>query len=118
MGNVGYVGMAVIALLLVPIIFNPANYYLHYFCLLPLLADELGVRAEGEKWMTERDATRWLLALGVCIAQYWTVLERDETLHFRYATALYFAAMGHLLVNILLQNAERDGPATVTASER
>ena len=105
--------MAVIALLLVPIIFNPANYYLHYFCLLPLLADELRVRDEGEKWMTERDAVRWLLALGVCIAQYWTVLERDETLHFRYATALYFAAMGHLLVNILLQNAEHAGPATL-----
>jgi hypothetical protein len=99
--------MAVIALLLVPIIFNPANYYLHFFCLLPLVANDLRPRALGEPWMTARDAASWLSALGVCAAQYWTVLERDETLHFRYATALYFAAMAFLLANVIRQNSER-----------
>jgi hypothetical protein len=108
--------MAVVALLLVPIIFNPANYYLHFFCLLPLIADEVRVRVGDERWMTERDATNWLLVLGVCVVQYWTVLERDDTLHFRYATALYFASMAHLLYNLIRQNAERAAAAPSTAA--
>ena len=102
--------MAVIALLLVPVVFNPANYYLHFVCLMPLVADELRAPAEGEPFMTERDAVTWLLWLGVCAAQYWTVLERDDTLHFRYSTVLYFAAMAHLLLNVIRQNAERARP--------
>jgi hypothetical protein len=109
--------MAVIALLLVPVIFNPANYYLHFFCLLPLVADELRVSADGGRWMTERDAASWLAVLGVCVAQYWTVLERDDTLHFRYATVLYFAAMAFLLVNNMRQNAEREVARPLTAAE-
>jgi hypothetical protein len=108
--------MAVIALLVVPIIFNPANYYLHFFCLLPLVADELRPRAEGERWLTASDAATWLVVLGVCVAQYWTVLEPDETLHFRFATALYFAAMAFLLVNTIMQNAERAQAAHINRS--
>ena len=99
--------MAVLALLLVPIIFNPANYYLHFFCLLPLLADELRPRAAGERWMTPSDAATCLVVLGLCVAQYWTVLEPDETLHFRFQTVLYFAAMAFLIANTIWQNAQR-----------
>ena len=102
--------MAVIALLLVPVVFNPANYYLHFVCLLPLVSDEVRVRAEGEPFMRERDAVNWLLWLGVCVAQYWTVLEHDEALHFRYSTVLYFGAMAHLLLNIIRQNADAKLP--------
>jgi hypothetical protein len=98
---------AVLALLLVPVIFNPANYYLHFVCLMPLLSDELRARAEGEPFMRESVARNWLVWLGVCVAQYWTVLVRDDSLHFRYSTALYFAAMVYVLVNTLRQNAER-----------
>ncbi|HMI88266.1 MAG TPA: hypothetical protein VK550_29485 [Polyangiaceae bacterium] len=108
---------AVIALLLVPIIFNPANYYLHYVCLLPLLANELRARAQGEAWMTESDAPVWLAVLGVCAAQYWTVLEHDETLHFRYATVLYFAVMAFLLMHAIRQNAEPAATAKLEAAE-
>jgi hypothetical protein len=89
--------MAVIAMLLVPVIFNPSNYYLHFVCLLPLLADEIRTAQSDESWMTAPHATAWLVVLGMCVAQYWTVLERDETLHFRFATVLYFAAMALLL---------------------
>jgi hypothetical protein len=66
--------------------------------------------------MTERDATNWLLVLGVCVVQYWTVLERDDTLHFRYATALYFGSMAHLLYNLIRQNAERAAAAPSAAA--
>lgn len=99
--------MAVLALLLVPIIFNPANYYLHYFCLLPLLSDDLRPRAADEPWLTTSDTASLLAVLGLCVAQYWTVLEPDETLHFRYATVLYFAVMAFLIANTIRQNAAR-----------
>jgi hypothetical protein len=99
--------IAALALLLVPVIFNPANYYLHFICLLPVISDDLGSPSEGKPWMTAPDATRWLLLLGLCVAQYWTVLEHDETLHFRFATVLYFAVVLHLLFNMLRQNAQQ-----------
>jgi hypothetical protein len=108
---------AILALLLVPIVFNPANYYLHFFCLVPLLGDELRLRTNVARWLPERDATIWIVSLGVCVAQYWTVLERDETLHFRYATVLYFTATVYLLVSALRQNAERAAGPRVAASE-
>jgi hypothetical protein len=106
--------LAVLALLLVPVIFNPANYYLHFVCLMPLLSDEQRGRAEGESFMTESDARNWLAWLGVCVAQYWTVLERDDALHFRYSTVLYFAGMVYTLVNTLRQNA--DGASRVATA--
>ena len=107
--------IAALALLLVPLVFNPANYYLHFICLLPVISDDLGSSSEGKPWMTAPDATRWLLLLGVCVAQYWTVLERDETLHFRFATVLYFAVVLHLLFNMLRQNAQRAESPIVAA---
>ena len=99
--------MAVIAMLLVPVIFNPSNYYLHFVCLLPLVADEIRTAKSDETWMTASHATVWLVVLGMCVAQYWTVLERDETLHFRFATVLYFAAMTLLLGLTTRPNAAR-----------
>jgi hypothetical protein len=96
--------MAVLALLLVPIIFNPANYYLHFVCLLPLVSDDLRPHDDDTPWMSMRDAGNWLAMLAVCVAQYWTVLERDDTLHFRFQTVLYFAAMAHYLFNATYRN--------------
>jgi hypothetical protein len=104
--------MAVLAMLLVPVIFNPANYYLHFVCLLPLLADEIRTAKGDERWMSASHATAWLVVLGMCVAQYWTVLERNETLHFRFATVLYFAAMALLLGLTSRPSAE---PATMPA---
>jgi hypothetical protein len=99
--------MAVVAMLLVPVIFNPSNYYLHFVCLLPLLADEIRTAKSDESWMTASHATALLVVLGMCVAQYWTVLERDETLHFRFATVLYFAAMALLLGSTIRPPAAR-----------
>lgn len=96
--------IAVLALLLVPIVFNPANYYLHFVCLLPLVSDDLLPKGDDERWMTLRDAGNWLAILIVCVAQYWTVLEKDDTLHFRFQTVLYFAAMAHFLFSATFKN--------------
>jgi hypothetical protein len=107
---------AALALLLVPIFFSPSNYYLHLVCLLPLIAEETlpALNPDGS-WLSRRDAASWLALFTLCSAQYWTVLERDIGLHFRFATALYFAMMGFLLVNACVQSAERAhayGPLT------
>jgi hypothetical protein len=99
--------IAVLAMLLVPVIFNPSNYYLHYVCLLPLLADEVRRPKTGEPWLSPSEATGWLAVFAMCVAQYWTVLERNETLHFLFATVVYFAATAFLIGLTLPQNGGR-----------
>jgi len=98
---------ALLGLLLVPVLFNPSNYYLHFICLLPLIVDERDTRASAaQPSISPRDAATWFALLGLCAAQYWTVLERDVGLHFRFATVLYFATAAFLVFNALRQNAE------------
>jgi hypothetical protein len=64
----------VIALLLVPVLFYPANYYLHCVFLLPLLATTDGVRA--------RDAVVWSLLLAMCAAEYVAAVAETVPGHF------------------------------------
>ena len=84
--------------LLIPVAFNPANYYIHFVMVLPLLAIEA---TRGDKAASSsigwHDVGIWLAILGVCIAQYWTTLVRDGTLHFQLATVLFFAGAGVLM---------------------
>ncbi len=82
---------AVLGLMLLPIVFYPANYYLHVVCLFPLLA-----RVPG-RMPTPTDAALWITLLGLCAAQYFTVLVRDLTLHFYLASALLLAALFTML---------------------
>jgi hypothetical protein len=101
---------ALLGLLLVPVIFNPSNYYLHFVCLLPLMAGERRSPIDvGEAWISPREAATWLVLLGLCAAQYWTVLERDIALHFRFATVLYFGTAALLVINALRRNVDRPG---------
>jgi hypothetical protein len=59
---------ALIGLLLIPVVFYPANYYLHYIFLLPLIADD----KPDNKW-------RWgwnnICLLVLCFLQYFTIDE-------------------------------------------
>jgi hypothetical protein len=64
----------VIALLLIPVLFYPANYYLHCVFLLPLLATSDGVRA--------RDAVIWSLLLAMCAAEYVAAVAETVPGHF------------------------------------
>jgi hypothetical protein len=99
---------ALLGLLLVPVLFNPSNYYLHFVCLLPLLADEqVSSEGTGQWWISSRGAATLSILLLLCAAQYWTVLERDIALHFRFATVLYFGMLMFVVINALRQNAER-----------
>ncbi len=67
---------AVLGLLLIPVLFYPANYYIHFICLVPLLAiptllaeDPDAVAAQPK---LDQGVKTWLVVLGICVAQYWT----------------------------------------------
>ena len=81
---------------LLPVVFNPANYYLHATFLLVTLADEHTV-AVGPRvgW---RGTLVWLVLLAMCVASYVTNLPSDIGLHFRYDTWVAFGALGLLLL--------------------
>jgi hypothetical protein len=50
----------------------------------------------------------WLILLGMCVAQYWTVLVTELGLHFHLATVLLFSAQAAILV-VLLRADVREG---------
>jgi hypothetical protein len=93
----------VLALCLVPVVFYPANYYLHLVFLLPLLANGRPAPESGSESASAhlRDATLWLLVLGLCAAQYFTTLTEDTALHFYLSTALLLATLAALLGVVL-----------------
>jgi hypothetical protein len=61
---------ATLGTLLIPIVFHPANYYIHFIFVLPMLATELAdTKKGGELWpMKPADAGPWvaLLACWAC----------------------------------------------------
>jgi hypothetical protein len=90
---------SIAGLILIPVVFYAANYYIHIVCFLPLLAVERRVRGEaGGAPLSASDAGVWLILLGLCVAQYWTVLVTDLRLHFHLATVLLFAALTAIVI--------------------
>jgi hypothetical protein len=96
---------ALIALPLIDVTFNPANYYSHFICLLPLLGVELA--RKPARWEKSDDRPKLLdleisgPVLLLCAAEYWTVIDPDFGRHFQYETVLTFAAFGWFFYNIL-----------------
>jgi hypothetical protein len=87
---------AVIGVMLVPIVFHPANYYAHLVFVVPLVALERSGADEHalEPW----GSGIWLVMLGACAAQYFTVLEPSLGLHFHMASAILVATIGVVLL--------------------
>jgi hypothetical protein len=92
---------ATLGLLLVPVVFYAANYYIHIVCLLPLLALEQRSSAAQTRVLSQTDGWIWLTLLGLCVAQYWTVLVEDMPLHFHQSTVLLFAALSAIIVALV-----------------
>jgi hypothetical protein len=96
---------ALIALPLIVVVFNPANYYSHFICLLPLL----GVELARKPWRWEKTDERPTLLdlevsgplLALCVAEYWTVLDPDYGRHFQFETVLTFTAFAWFYYNVL-----------------
>jgi hypothetical protein len=95
---------ALIALVLVPVLFYPVCYYLHYVFLLALLAREATGDTAHEHPVTTTDAAIWLVLLGLCAAQYFTVMVTDMALHYYFATVLLFAAFTAILLLLMRPN--------------
>jgi hypothetical protein len=84
---------AVLGLILIPVLFYPANYYIHFVWLLPLLMTET---SEGVA-----DICVPLSMLLLCAAQYFTVPVTPFGIHFYLATVLLFIALSALLAGVL-----------------
>jgi hypothetical protein len=81
---------AILALFLVPIVFYPANYYLHLVFLFPLLSPD---QQKARSPIDPLSASIWITLLLMCVAQYFTTLVSDLALHFYYSTVVLFAAL-------------------------
>lgn len=91
---------------LVPLVFNPANYYLHAAFLLVTLAGEREA-PRGAPRVDTRGVLTWLTLLLMCAASYFTSLSTSTALHFQQDTAVLFGALGALL---LLELSRRPHP--------
>jgi hypothetical protein len=92
---------AVWAVALVPVVFNPANYYLHAVFLLPVVAGET-----PEAPATASGRVAWLVLLAMCVASFFTSFQADLARHFALDTAVLLTTLG-LLALVLLRGAWR-----------
>lgn len=93
---------ALLGLILIPVIFYPANYYSHFVWLLPMLAVE---QRGAEYEIRPADALIWMALLLMCAAQYFTVLAPNMSLHFWLGSAVLFATLPTVLLVWLARDA-------------
>lgn len=97
---------AVLGMLLTPVLFYPANYYIHLVWLLPLIMiEKKPARDSSEAPFGETHVWVGSLLLLLCAAQYFTVLEEDRGTHFYMASVLLFATMTAMLTVLVRANA-------------
>ena len=99
---------AVLGLVLIPVLFYPANYYIHFVFLLPLVIVERPLdqgKAAKSAPLTVVDA--WIVGalLGMCALQYFTVLITIKGLHFYFGSVCLFLGLSALLVLVLRREA-------------
>jgi hypothetical protein len=104
---------ATLGLTLIAVLFYPANYYIHFIFLLPMLATE---RSKGPG-LTKTGGAIWLGLFGLCAAQYFTTLTPDLDLHFYLATVLLFAAFAVILVALWVEDSKESTPSARGAAE-
>ncbi len=93
---------AVLGMVLTPVLLYPANYYIHLVWLLPLVMVEHRVAQEPRGQPFEpRHVWVGVLLLGMCAAQYFTVLETDRGIHFYMASAILFATLTFMLTALV-----------------
>ncbi len=96
--------VALLGLMMMPVTMYPANYYMHFIFLLPLLVSE--VRVDQKRWPREAGAKTWILLLGICAAQYFTVRETNLSMHFYNASVLLMGGLLAILVVLLPRDEE------------
>ncbi len=101
---------AAMGVVLLPVVFNPANYYLHVVCGLAVLAREDEARGRA------RGFVAFLVLLGMCAASFFTSLSGDFGAHFYADTLVLMVALGVLVVwqgieSFLPEPVEPEAPA-------
>jgi len=96
--------VALLGIMMMPVFMYPANYYIHFIFVLPLLAAE--VRTSGDRLERERAGRAWIALLGLCAAQYFTVRIDDLSIHFYNAAVLLMATLLLILVVLLPRDEE------------
>lgn len=96
--------VALLGILLMPVFMYPANYYIHFVFLLALLVDE-PLLSKG-RFEREASGKVWIVLLGLCAAQYFTVKEESLEVHFYNAAVLLMAALLGVLVALLPRDEE------------
>lgn len=93
--------IAMLGLVLMPVFFYPANYYIHLVWLLPMVVLErhrAAVADEDSRPLEPREGWVWMTLLLMCAAQYFTTPIADKALHFYLAGVCLFSAFIVLLV--------------------
>ncbi len=91
---------AMLGLMLVSVLFYPANYYAHLVFLLPLLATEPG---SGRPVETAGGVV-WTALAAMCAVQYWSVLAPAVDEHFHRASVILMTTFAVLLATLLLDD--------------
>jgi hypothetical protein len=94
---------AVLGMTLVPVLLYPANYYIHFVFLLPLLVTETRPKAAADLPAAPREGGIWVTLLGMCAVQYLTVFITDLKLHFYYENVVFFSVLS-LLLGLLVKD--------------
>lgn len=94
---------ALLGMILVPVLLYPANYYIHFVFLLPMLATEKKPTDASPLPTEGWDAGVWLTLLFMCAAQYFTVMIPDLGLHFYFETVVLFTTLT-ILLGILVKD--------------
>ena len=105
---------AILGLILVPVLLSPANYYCHAFFLLSLVVVARERSTSGKPRIhpiSKRDAWIWAVLLGLCVAQYRTVLVNDLGLHFLMSGTFMLTAYAVILVLLLRKRRMRQAEA-------
>lgn len=81
---------AAFGVVLLPVVFNPANYYLHAVFLLVVLGREV---REAPEETPVGGRLQWMALLAMCVGSYFTSLTADLGAHFRLDTWVMLAAL-------------------------
>lgn len=97
--------VALLGIMMMPVAMYPANYYMHFIFLLPLLV--------ADPWLTKDRAKKeaygkaWAIVLGICVAQYFTVREDDLAVHFYNASVILLTGLFAMLWVLLPRDKSR-----------
>lgn len=104
---------AAFGVVLLPVVFNPANYYLHAVFLLVVLGRE---RREAPLDTPVSGRADWLVLLAMCAASYFTSLTAHLGEHFRYDTWVMLGALGVVWLTQVVRSFQREAPLAAADS--